>query len=489
MVERMKKKGRRMIAWVLAGCMSLGLVFVSPATAPAATQMVPVQVTYGQSEARAMLDRINSFRTDADQAWAYDGNNRRVSYSGLGNLQYDYELEQVAMKRAAEIALSYGHTRPNGKKCFTAYTFSHGGAGENIAAGFSSEERVFNAWKEDNENYSGQGHRRNMLGKNYTAVGIGHVKYDGMDYWVQEFSSNGSGMSQTEANDSVSVVEIETSDSYIQDMKATKTSLSVKKGETKELSDLQIMLLIYDHFGNNDYCCTKADYTASVADTSIAICDHNRLTGVKAGKTTLTLSAYGKNCEIEVTVTDSEGSTEDPKPDDGTGSSSESVKLKITYPSKKIAAGQKVTLAITEDVIWKSSNSNYATVNEKGVVTTKKAGAGKTVTITAVSKEDNHVTDSITICIKKNAVTKIKVKNPPKTVTAGKSVTIKPSVVTNGKDVNKTLKWTTSNSKYASVNANGKVVAKKAGKGKTVTITAQSTDGTNKKVKIRIKIK
>ena len=89
----------------------------------------------------------------------------------------------------------------------------------------------------------------------------------------------------------------------------------------------------------------------------------------------------------------------------------------------------------------------------------------------------------------KNAVTKIKVKNPPKTVTAGKSVTIKASVVTNGKDVNKTLKWTTSNSKYASVNANGKVVAKKAGKGKTVTITAQSTDGTNKKVKIRIKIK
>ena len=81
-----------------------------------------------------------------------------------------------------------------------------------------------------------------MLGKNYTAVGIGHVKYVGMDYWVQEFSSNGSGMPQTEVNDSVSVVDIETSDSYIQDMKATKASFSVKKEETKELSDLQIML-------------------------------------------------------------------------------------------------------------------------------------------------------------------------------------------------------------------------------------------------------
>ena len=36
-------------------------------------------------------------------------------------LKYDYELERVAMQRAAEIALSYGHTRPDDSGCFTAY--------------------------------------------------------------------------------------------------------------------------------------------------------------------------------------------------------------------------------------------------------------------------------------------------------------------------------------------------------------------------------
>lgn len=42
---------------------------------------------------------------------------------------------------------------------------------------------------------------------------------------------------------------------------------------------------------------------------------------------------------------------------------------------------------------------------------------------------------------------------------------------------------------HATVTSKGKVTAKKAGKGKTVIITAVSTDGTNKKAKVKIKIK
>ena len=36
-------------------------------------------------------------------------------------------------------------------------------AGENIAAGNKTGSKTFLQWKEDNENYNGQGHRRNML--------------------------------------------------------------------------------------------------------------------------------------------------------------------------------------------------------------------------------------------------------------------------------------------------------------------------------------
>ena len=49
--------------------------------------------------------------------------------------------------------------------------------------------------------------------------------------------------------------------------------------------------------------------------------------------------------------------------------------------------------------------------------------------------------------------------------------------------------WSSSNTKYATVSKNGKVSAKKAGKGKTVTITAKATDGSGKKAKVNIKIK
>ena len=74
-------------------------------------------------------------------------------------------------------------------------------------------------------------------------------------------------------------------------------------------------------------------------------------------------------------------------------------------------------------------------------------------------------------------------------VQAGKTLKLKATVTTTGKSANKTLKWTSSNTKYATVSKCGKVKAKQAGKGKKVTITAMATDGSGKKAKVKIKIK
>ena len=89
----------------------------------------------------------------------------------------------------------------------------------------------------------------------------------------------------------------------------------------------------------------------------------------------------------------------------------------------------------------------------------------------------------------KHAVKSVKVTAESKTVKAGKSLNLKATVTTTGNSANKTLKWSSSNTKYATVSKNGKVSAKKAGKGKTVTITAKATDGSGKKAKVNIKIK
>ena len=173
-----------------------------------------------------------------------------------------------------------------------------------------------------------------------------------------------------------------------------------------------------------------------------------------------------------------------------------SIKLSADYTS--VAAGKKAKLkaavnpsnATNKAVTWSvtAKDKKYVSVSSKGVVSTKKAGAGKTVTITATAKDGSKKKGTIKIKIMKNAVTKITLKAKTKKVKAGKKVTVKATVKTNGKKANKKLVWKTSNKKYATVNSKGVVTTKKAGKGKTVTITASSTDGTNKKGTIKIKI-
>lgn len=201
--------------------------------------------------------------------------------------------------------------------------------------------------------------------------------------------------------------------------------------------------------------------------------------------------------ETPVNPTSPADNTNTPK-NDNTVSNVPVSKISISGISKKIAAGKKIQLsttispsnAINKNVSWKSSNTKYATVSASGKVTMKKAGGGKKVTITATAQDGSGVKAKYTINIMKNSVKKISLKANSSTVKAGKPVTVKATVKTTGsKSVNKTLKWTSSNTKYATVDKNGKVKAKKAGRGKKVTITAKATDGSGKKASVKIKIK
>lgn len=88
----------------------------------------------------------------------------------------------------------------------------------------------------------------------------------------------------------------------------------------------------------------------------------------------------------------------------------------------------------------------------------------------------------------KHAVKKIILK-APRTARDGKKIRVKATVKTTGKKANKKLEWNSSNTTYATVNEKGVVAVKKAGKGKTVKITAKATDGSGKKKAVAIRIK
>ena len=168
--------------------------------------------------------------------------------------------------------------------------------------------------------------------------------------------------------------------------------------------------------------------------------------------------------------------------------------FKATGKPKQIAAGKKVNLkaeiglpdSITKQLTWKSSNTKVATVNADGVVTVKKKTGGKKVTITA-SNDKIKVSASWKVTSMKGIVKKVKITGT-KTVKAGKSLKLKANV-TATKKANKKLQWTSSNTKYATVNAKGVVKTKKTAKRKTIKITAMATDGSNKKATFKVKVK
>lgn len=82
-------------------------------------------------------------------------------------------------------------------------------------------------------------------------------------------------------------------------------------------------------------------------------------------------------------------------------------KIKITG-SKPVKAGKKLKLKAkvsatkkaNKKLLWTSGNTKYATVNAKGIVTTKKSGKGKTVKITAMATDGSGKKKTVKIKMK-----------------------------------------------------------------------------------------
>ena len=232
---------------------------------------------------------------------------------------------------------------------------------------------------------------------------------------------------------------------------------------------------------------TNSGITWSSSNTAYATVDANGVVTTKA-------AGAGKSVVITATANDGSGV----KSTFNINIKKVNVtKISLSTTTKTVQAGKKATVkaaiaptnATNKAITWTSSNKKYATVNSKGVVTTKKAGIGKTVTITAKAKDGSGKKSSIKIKIVKTVkVSKIKLTTSSKTVKAGKKVTVK-AAITPVNATNKKVTWTSSNKDYATVNSKGVVTTKKAGKGKTVTITAKAKDGSGKKATIKIKIR
>ena len=308
MTER-KRNGTIFRLFPLTVICAVLLLLTAPVTVRADTvREIGILVEFGQSEARSMLGMVNAFRK-GDDAWAWNSSNtEKERYNGLRDLSYDYNLELVAMIRAAEIAVSFSHTRPNGQDCFTAggwgsgYNVYGSTAGENIAAGYGSAASAFVGWQETDYYYSGQGHRRNMLSSGYTAIGIGHVQVNGVDYWVQEFGNRG-GSSASEALDGYYGVDVEILSSlfsgYEFRMSDGSTGTEVTYGQTGQLPDAGVYIVL----SSEKRLPAAAELVWKNEDDSVASFDESgAITAHRVGQTTISTSYEGQSFSYVIKV-------------------------------------------------------------------------------------------------------------------------------------------------------------------------------------------
>ena len=294
----MKKTKLRLLLLLLF----IGGLIILPQKAKAA-EIIPVNISvkYGQTEARTIFDMINEMRTNPDDAWCWDAyDNEKIPCPNLEELKYDYDLERVAMKRAAEIALSYEHERPMGGKVWDVYNEENIkwlAAGENISVGHTTAAEANLGWREDDKTYAGQGHRRNMLSSDYNCVGIGHVYYNRTHYWVEVFA-NRPEINTTEipANDSIKTVSVSVDKKKIKKVDVTfdQDAYSLRIGEniTPVIKETRIDVINFWSLGGG-LASVLDTPVVSIADSSVASYSNNKLSGLKEGTTKLTATLYG----------------------------------------------------------------------------------------------------------------------------------------------------------------------------------------------------
>ena len=123
--------------------------------------------------------------------------------------------------------------------------------------------------------------------------------------------------------------------------------------------------------------------------------------------------------------------------------------------------------ATTDAVVWTSSNSDIASVDNIGHITAKAPGSVSIIATTTSGLKQN-----LTVIVNE-APKSITFTYPSRILTVGKSFTQK-ALLDYGQRTDVTVDYSSSNSSVATVNASGKVTAKKAG---TTTITARIFNG------------
>lgn len=136
-----------------------------------------------------------------------------------------------------------------------------------------------------------------MLSSDYNCVGIGHVYYNGVHYWVEVFA-NRPEINTTEipANDSTETVSVSVDKKKIKKVDVTfdQDSYSLRIGEniTPIITETRIDVVNFSSQGRG-LAPVLDTPVVSIDDSSVASYNNNQLSGLKEGTTNLRATLYG----------------------------------------------------------------------------------------------------------------------------------------------------------------------------------------------------
>ncbi len=245
----------------------------------------------------------------------------------------------------------------------------------------------------------------------------------------------------------------------VKGVKLNKSTLLVEAGEKYTLK----ATVSPSNASNKNVKWTSSDSKVAKVSSSGVV------TGLKSGTATITVKTVSGGFTAKCTVKVVKKVTG----------------ITLNKTNAKLYLDGKLTLKATvapsdatvKNVTWKSSNTKVAKVSSKGVVTPVAPG---NVTITCKT-EDGGFTAKCTVAVKRE-VTKITLNKSSVSVSAGKTVTVTPTLSpSNATD--KTVTWKSSNTKIATVSSKGVITGVARG---TATITATTENGLSKTCKVTV---
>lgn len=222
-------------------------------------------------------------------------------------------------------------------------------------------------------------------------------------------------------------------------IKLNKSSTTIGRGETEKL----IATIEPDGTGNT------VEWKSS--NTSVATVDqYGQVLGVSAGDAIITANAGGKSASCKVTV---------------------DVPLKsvtITGDQTSIRKGATTQLKVSfepedttdsKEVVWVSDDSEIANVNQNGLVTAIADGT------TIIRAKVGDIEGTYSITVEEIPLQSIEMKNEI-TIHRGQTETLQITYIPENTTDDRTVNWSTSDSKIATVDGNGTVQA--VGKGQAI---------------------